>query len=84
MRFKAWAKDAAVRAVKTAAQAALGLLVVDQAGVVRMDAEAMGWAALAAAVISLLQNLANLQVGPDPVLAIDRDAPLLALEPGDA
>lgn len=61
MNFKAWAGDAALRAIKTGAQTAVGLLGANTAGLTTV-----GWvhvlevAGLAAGV-SILQNLATVK-----------------------
>lgn len=66
MKFKTWAKDAAKRAVKTAAQSAVAVLGADQAGWLHADVRAIALTALTAGIVSILQNLSNLDVGDKP------------------
>jgi hypothetical protein len=61
---KAFWKEAANRAVATAAQAALGAITADAAGVLTADWKAMAVTAAGAAVFSILTSLA----GPNRIL----------------
>jgi hypothetical protein len=65
--FKAWAKDVALRAVKTAAQAAVALVTANTAGLTHLDFAVVADVAAMAAFVCVLQNLSNLKV-PDPAL----------------
>ena len=60
-----WAKDAALRAVKTGAQAAAAAITANTATITHLNFAAIGSIAGLAAVWSVLQNLSNLKV-PDP------------------
>lgn len=64
--FKAWATDVALRAVKTAAQAAVALVTANTAGLTHLDFAVVADVAALAAFVCVLQNLSNLKV-PDPV-----------------
>ena len=67
--FTTWAKDVALRAVKTAAQAAVAAVTANTAGVTHLDLGAVGAVAGLAAVTCVLQNLASLKVtAPDPTI----------------
>jgi len=66
--FKAWAKDVALRAVKTAAQAAVALVTANTAGLTHVPFGTVADVAGLAALICVLQNLASLKV-PDPAPA---------------
>jgi hypothetical protein len=66
--FKAWAKDVALRAVKTAAQAAVALVTANTAGLTHLDFATVADVAGMAAFVCVLQNLSNLKV-PDPAPA---------------
>ena len=57
--FKAWAKAAGVRAVKTVAQAALGV-IGSSAVFGEVDCRMVGGAALLAGIVSLLTSTAGL------------------------
>jgi hypothetical protein len=57
--FKAWAKAAGVRAVKTVAQAALGV-IGSSAVFGQVDWRMVGGAALLAGIVSLLTSTAGL------------------------
>ena len=65
--FKAWAKDVALRAVKTAAQAAVALVTANTAGLTHLDFAVVADVAAMAAFVCVLQNLSNLKI-PDPTL----------------
>ena len=65
--FKAWAKDVALRAVKTAAQASVALVTANTAGLTHLDFAVVAYVAAMAAFVCVLQNLSNLKV-PDPAL----------------
>ena len=60
-----WAKDAALRAVKTGAQAAAAAITANTATITHLDFAAIGSIAGLAAVWSVLQNLSHLKVA-DP------------------
>ena len=60
--FTAWARDAGLRAVKTAAQTAVAMLGVDQTGWLHADLADIGLTALFAAAVSVLHNLAALKI----------------------
>jgi hypothetical protein len=66
--FKAWAKDVALRAVKTAAQAAVALVTANTAGLTHLDFAVVADVAAMAAFVCVLQNLSNLKI-PDPAAA---------------
>ena len=66
--FKAWAKDVALRAVKTAAQAAGAVITANTAGLTHVPFGTVADVAGLAALICVLQNLSNLKV-PNPVVA---------------
>jgi len=82
--FKAWAKDVALRAIKTAAQAAVALVTANTAGLTHLDFATVADVAAMAAFVCVLQNLSNLKV-PDPAArdalaveffkSVDRSAP---------
>ena len=63
--FTVWAKDAALRAVKTGAQAAAAAITANTATITHLDFAAIGSIAGLAAVWSVLQNLSHLKVA-DP------------------
>ena len=63
--FTVWAKDAALRAVKTGAQAAAAAITANTATITHLDFAAIGSIAGLAAVWSVLQNLSHLKVS-DP------------------
>jgi len=67
--FKAWAKDVALRAVKTAAQAAVALVTANTAGLTHLDFAVVADVAAMAAFVCVLQNLSNLKI-PDPAVAV--------------
>ena len=73
--FKAWAKDVALRAVKTAAQAAVALVTANTAGLTHLDFATVADVAAMAAFVCVLQNLSNLKV-PDPAVPTQREAVL--------
>lgn len=60
-----WAKDVALRAVKTAAQAAVAAVTANTAGITHLDLAAVGAVSGLAAVVCVLQNLATINVS-DP------------------
>ena len=60
-----WAKDAALRAVKTGAQPAAAAITANTATITHLDFAAIGSIAGLAAVWSVLQNLSHLKVA-DP------------------
>ena len=60
-----WAKDAALRAVKTGAQAAAAAITANTATITHLNFAAIGSIAGLAAVWSVLQNLSHLKVS-DP------------------
>jgi len=64
--LKAWALDVAVRAVKTAAQTSVAALAVNASGLLAIDWAAVGSLAVLAAITSVLQNLATIDVGAVP------------------
>ena len=64
--FKAWAKDVALRAVKTAAQAAGAVITANTAGLTHVPFGTVADVAGLAALICVLQNLSSLKV-PEPV-----------------
>ena len=66
--FKAWAKDVALRAVKTAAQSAGAVITANTAGLTHVPFGTVADVAGLAALICVLQNLSNLKV-PNPVVA---------------
>ena len=68
--FKAWAKDVALRAVKTAAQAAGAVITANTAGLTHLDFAVVADVAAMAAFVCVLQNLSNLKV-PDPTVAAE-------------
>jgi hypothetical protein len=57
-------KDAAERALKTAAQAALAMIGSNATGILAVDWAQIGSVAALAAVISLLTSLASDRIGP--------------------
>ena len=61
----AWAKDTALRAVKTGAQAAAAAITANTATITHLNFAAIGSIAGLAAVWSVLQNLSHLKVS-DP------------------
>lgn len=63
--FTTWAKDVALRAVKTAAQASVATVTANTAGITHLNLGAVGAVAGLSAVVCVLQNLANLHVA-DP------------------
>ena len=65
--FKTWAKDVALRAVKTAAQAAAAVVTANTAGITALNLAEVGSVAGLAALACVLQNLSNLKVN-DPTL----------------
>jgi hypothetical protein len=67
--FKAWAKDVALRAVKTAAQAAVALVTANTAGLTHLNFAVVADVAAMAAFVCVLQNLSNLKI-PDPAVAV--------------
>jgi hypothetical protein len=67
--FKAWAKDVALRAVKTAAQAAVALVTANTAGLTHLDFAVVADVAAMAAFVCVLQNLSNLKI-PDPAAPV--------------
>ena len=69
----AWAKDVALRAVKTAAQAAVAAVTANTAGITHLDIAAVGVVSGLAAVVCVLQNLANLRVS-DPNGTVESSA----------
>jgi len=71
--FKAWAKDVALRAVKTAAQAAVALVTANTAGLTHLDFATVADVAAMAAFVCVLQNLSNLKV-PDPAAFVPLEA----------
>ena len=73
--FKAWAKDVALRAVKTAAQAAVALITANTAGLTHLDFAVVADVAAMAAFVCVLQNLSNLKV-PDPAASVPLEAVL--------
>jgi len=72
--LKAWALDVAVRAVKTAAQTAVAALAVNASGLLAIDWVAVGSLAGLAAITSILQNLATIDVGRARGVVMDRAA----------
>lgn len=74
-----WAKDAALRAVKTGAQAAAAAITANTATITHLNFAAIGSIAGLAAVWSVLQNLSNLKV-PDPAAGALVDAVLAKVE----
>ena len=66
----AWAKDAALRAVKTGAQAAAAAITTNTATLTHLNLAAVGSIAGLAAVWSVLQNLSRLHVGDPQVDAL--------------
>ena len=58
--FKKWAAAAAVRAVKTVAQCAIGMLTTDAVGIMDVDWIAVASACALAGIISLLTSTAGL------------------------
>ena len=80
--FKAWAKDVALRAVKTAAQAAGAVITANTAGLTHVPFGTVADVAGLAALICVLQNLSNLKVptfsdalAVDFFKSVDRSAP---------
>jgi len=71
--FKAWAKDVALRAIKTAAQAAVALVTANTAGLTHLDFATVADVAAMAAFVCVLQNLSNLKV-PDPAASAPLEA----------
>jgi hypothetical protein len=67
--FKAWAKDVALRAVKTAAQAAGAVITANTAGLTHVPFGTVADVAGLAALICVLQNLSNLKV-PTPAASV--------------
>jgi len=67
--LKTWALDVAIRAVKTAAQTAVAALAVNASGLLAIDWAAVGSLAALAAITSILQNLATIDVGPTPLVS---------------
>lgn len=59
-------KQAAERAVKTAAQAALAFFIVGQTVFTEVDWAVVGGGAAVAAIASVLTSLASAPFGPDP------------------
>ena len=74
--FKAWAKDVALRAVKTAAQAAGAVITANTAGLTHVPFGTVADVAGLAALICVLQNLSNLKV-PDPAAPVPVPWPLV-------
>lgn len=60
MNWKAWTKAAAVRAVKTVAQTAVGMLSGSAVGVLEADWVAVASVSAMAGVVSILTSLAGL------------------------
>ena len=58
--FKAWAKSATVRAIKTMAQTAVALIGTNAIGVTAVDWFAVGSAAILAGIVSVLTSVAGL------------------------
>lgn len=58
--WKNWIKFASVRAVKTVAQAAVGMLAGDMVGVLEVDWLGVASVALMAGIVSLLTSVAGL------------------------
>ena len=74
--LKTWALDVAIRAVKTAAQTAVAALAVNASGLLTIHWVVVGSLAALAAITSVLQNLASINVGPTPVAPpVVTDAP---------
>jgi len=73
--FKAWAKDVALRAVKTAAQAAGAVITANTAGLTHVPFGTVADVAGLAALICVLQNLSNLKV-PDPAVPVPFATPV--------
>ena len=71
MNLRAWVTDVAVRAIKTAAQTAVGLLAVNTTGLLTVDWQVVGSVAGLAALTCILQNLTTLDLSaaPMPVVA---------------
>jgi len=67
--LKTWALDVAIRAVKTAAQTAVAALAVNASGLLAIDWAAVGSLAALAAITSVLQNLATIDVGSTATVA---------------
>jgi hypothetical protein len=67
MNFQAWAVDVGVRAVKTAAQTAVALLIGNTSGILAVDWANIGSLAGMAAVVCILQNLTTLNITPATV-----------------
>ena len=65
--FKTWVQDVALRAVKTAAQAAASAVTANTAGITHLNLAEVGAIAGGAALACVLQNLSNLKVN-DPTL----------------
>lgn len=65
--FRAWVKDVALRAVKTAAQAAVAVITANSAGLTSIPFGVVADIAGLAALVCVLQNLSNLKVSDTPV-----------------
>ena len=76
--LKTWSLDVAVRAVKTAAQTAVAALAVNASGLLAIDWAAVGSLAGLAAITSILQNLATIDVGSVPPIVV---APVVEPDP---
>jgi hypothetical protein len=68
--FQAWALDVGVRAIKTAAQTAVALLIGNTSGLLSVDWANVGSLAGFAAVVCVLQNLTTLNLTSQPVVAV--------------
>ena len=80
--IKAWALDVAVRAIKTAAQTAVALLVGNTTGILTVNWTNIGSLAGLAAIVCVLQNLSTLDLTSAPVVAVSvAHAPMLVTPP---
>jgi hypothetical protein len=79
-RFLLWCRDAGIRAVKTFGQAAGGAIVIDQATPLHSNFTFALQIGLASAALSILNNLAALNLGavPPVVTIVNQTPPVVA------
>lgn len=82
--LKHWALDAAERAIKTAAQAALALLTADHViGILDVDWAQLGSITALAALVSVLTSIASAGIGNPDTASLDRAPELIDLHAED-